>query len=91
MDYLLSLLLIPLALAWGHALVLLLLPVGQRLKVCLVKGRRTGSSGHASPSSRTERRAKQPLDPPPNKTASARECGAASPPRAPEPTAASVG
>ncbi|WP_313513166.1 hypothetical protein [Pseudomonas sp.] len=57
----------------------------------LVRGRRTGSSGQASSSSRTERRAERTLDPAPPEQASALESGAAPPPRAPEPSAARVG
>jgi len=56
-----------------------------------VQGRAPGSSDHASPIRRTEARAKRTLDPARTETASARECGAASPPRAPEPSAARVG
>ncbi len=56
-----------------------------------VKGRAPGSSDHASPIRRTEARTKRTLDPARTETASARECGAASPPRAPEPSAARVG
>lgn len=56
-----------------------------------VKGRAPGSSDHASPIRRTEARAERTLDPARTETASARECGAASPPRAPEPSAARVG
>lgn len=56
-----------------------------------VQGRAPGSSDHASPIRRTEARAERTLDPARTETASARECGAASPPRAPEPSAARVG
>jgi hypothetical protein len=56
-----------------------------------VQGRAPGSSDHASPIRRTEARAQRTLDPARTETASARECGAASPPRAPEPSAARVG
>jgi hypothetical protein len=56
-----------------------------------VKGRAPGSSDHASPIRRTEARAERTLERPPDQTASARECGAAPPPRAPEPSAARVG
>lgn len=56
-----------------------------------VKGRAPGSSDHASPIRRTEARAQRTLDPARTETAFARECGAASPPRAPEPSAARVG
>jgi len=56
-----------------------------------VQGRAPGSSDHASPIRRTEARAERTLDPAQTETASARECGAASPPRAPEPSAARVG
>lgn len=56
-----------------------------------VQGRAPGSSDHASPIRRTEARAECTLDPARTETASARECGAASPPRAPEPSAARVG
>ena len=56
-----------------------------------VQGRAPGSSDHASPIRRTEARAERTLDPARTETAFARECGAASPPRAPEPSAARVG
>ena len=56
-----------------------------------VQGRAPGSSDHASPIRRTKARAQRTLDPARTETASARECGAASPPRAPEPSAARVG
>lgn len=56
-----------------------------------VQGRAPGSSDHASPIRRTEARAERTLGPARTETASARECGAASPPRAPEPSAARVG
>ncbi len=56
-----------------------------------VQGRAPGSSDHASPIRRTEARAERTLDPARTETASARECGAASPPRAPEPSAARAG
>jgi len=56
-----------------------------------VQGRAPGSSDHASPIRRMEARAKRTLDPARTETAFARECGAASPPRAPEPSAARVG
>lgn len=56
-----------------------------------VQGRAPGSSDHAPPIRRTEARAERTLDPARTETASARECGAASPPRAPEPSAARVG
>ena len=56
-----------------------------------VQGRAPGSSDHASPIRRTEARAERTLDPARAETASARECGAASPPRAPEPSAARAG
>jgi len=56
-----------------------------------VQGRAPGSSDHASPIRRTEARAQRTLDPARTETASARECGAAPPPRAPEPSAARVG
>jgi len=61
------------------------------MRPVLVQGRAPGSSDHASPIRRTEARAKRTLDPARTETASARECGAASPPRAPEPSAARVG
>ena len=56
-----------------------------------VQGRAPGLSEHASPFGQTEARAERTLDPARTETASARECGAASPPRAPEPSAARVG
>ncbi len=56
-----------------------------------VQGRAPGLSEHASPFGKTEARAERTLDPARTETASARECGAASPPRAPEPSAARVG
>lgn len=56
-----------------------------------VRGRAPGSSDHASPIRRTEARAERTLDPARTETASAREGGAAPPPRAPEPSAARVG
>lgn len=56
-----------------------------------VNSRAPGSSEHASPFRRTEARAKRTIERPPDKQASAHECGAASPPRAPEPSAARVG
>lgn len=56
-----------------------------------VQGRAPGSSDHASPIRRTEARAERTLDPARTETASAREGGAAPPPRAPEPSAARVG
>lgn len=75
----------------GWLLMLLLLPGEDAPEPDEVRGRRTGSSGQASSSSRTERRAKRTLDPPRPDTASALESGAAPPPRAPEPSAARVG
>jgi len=75
----------------GWLLVLFLLPGEDAPGADEVRGRRTGSSGCASPSSRTERRAERTLDPPRPDTASALESGAAPPPRAPEPSAARVG
>ncbi len=56
-----------------------------------VQGRAPGLSEHASPFGQTEARAERTLDPARAEKASARECGAASPPRAPEPSAARVG
>lgn len=56
-----------------------------------VNSRAPGSSEHASSFRRTEARAARTIERPPDKTASAHECGAASPPRAPEPSAARVG
>lgn len=57
-----------------------------------VRGRAPGSSDHASPIRRTEARGEAfTLDLARPETASARERGAASPPRAPEPSAARVG
>ncbi len=56
-----------------------------------VQGRAPGLSEHASSFGQTEARAERTLDPARTETASARECGAASPPRAPEPSAARVG
>ena len=56
-----------------------------------VQGRAPGLSEHASPFGQTEARAERTLDPARTETASARECGAASPPRAPEPSAARGG
>lgn len=57
-----------------------------------VQGRAPGSSDHASPIRRTEARGEAfTLDLARPETASARERGAASPPRAPEPSAARVG
>ena len=56
-----------------------------------VQGRAPGSSDHVLPIRRTEARAKRTLDPAPPEKASAREGGAAPPPRAPEPSAARVG
>lgn len=56
-----------------------------------VNSRAPGSSEHASSFRRTEARAERTIERPPDKQASAHECGAASPPRAPEPSAARVG
>lgn len=75
----------------GWLLMLLVTPGDHPTDSEEVQGRRTGSSGQAPSSSRTERRAKRTLDPAPPDTASALESGAAPPPRAPEPSAARVG
>lgn len=75
----------------GWFLVALLLPGEGAPESDEVRGRRTGSSGQAPSSSRTERRAERTLDPAPPEQASALESGAAPPPRAPEPSAARVG
>ena len=75
----------------GWFLIALLLSIDDAPEPDEVQGRRTGSSGQASSSSRTERRAKRTLDPAPPEQASALESGAAPPPRAPEPSAARVG
>lgn len=56
-----------------------------------VNSRAPGLSEHALPFGQTEARAKRTIERPPNKSASAHECGAAPPPRAPEPSAARVG
>ncbi len=56
-----------------------------------VNSRASGSSEHASSLRRTKARAKRTIERPSDKSASAHECGAASPPRAPEPSAARVG
>lgn len=56
-----------------------------------VNSRAPGLSEHDSPFGQTEARAERTIERPPDKPASARECGAASPPRAPEPSAARVG
>lgn len=56
-----------------------------------VRGRAPGLSECASPFGQTEARAKRTLDPPRPETASARECGAALPPRAPDASRARVG
>lgn len=56
-----------------------------------VNSRAPGLSEHALPFGQTEVRAKRTIERTPNKPASAHECGAASPPRAPEPSAARVG
>ncbi|TBU73314.1 hypothetical protein DNK10_18805 [Pseudomonas daroniae] len=56
-----------------------------------VNSRAPGLSEHDSPFGQTEARAERTIERPPDKPASARECGAASLPRAPEPSAARVG
>lgn len=56
-----------------------------------VNSRAPGLSEHASSFGQTEARAKRTIERPPDKPASAHECGAALPPRAPEPSAARVG
>jgi len=56
-----------------------------------VNSRAPGSSEHASSFRRTEARAERTIERPPDKPACAHECGAAPPPRAPEPSAARVG
>lgn len=56
-----------------------------------VNSRAPGLSEHDLPFGQTEARAERTIERPPDKPASARECGAASPPRAPEPSAARVG
>lgn len=55
------------------------------------QGPRSRLVGTASPFRRTEARAERTLERFPPETASAGECGAASPPRAPEPSAARAG
>ncbi len=55
------------------------------------QGPRSRLVGTASPFRRTEARAERTLERLPPETASAGECGAASPPRAPEPSAARAG
>ena len=91
--------LIEMAFILAGAGLVLLLPVfmyglvrlAVRPRLATVNSRAPGLSEHDSPFGQTEARAERTIELPPDKPASARECGAAPPPRAPEPSAARVG
>lgn len=73
------------------ALLLLCLIQAARTVADPVKGRAPGSSEQPHRSGERKHGRSAPLNASPPETASAGECGAASPPRAPEPSAARAG
>lgn len=73
------------------ALLLLCLIQAARTVADPVKGRAPGSSEQPHRSGERKARAERTLERHPPETASAGECGAAPPPRAPEPSAARAG